>query len=144
MAEPPDTSKRASDTLLGQAPARAGPWFLDALAAPRAEAVECLLKRVRDDPRWDGQVVSRDEQYGELAVALEVPIEPLDEVLRTTPGDRDDAPHSLVLDVLLQMLRRGLVEAGEVLREYVAYGAEVSHVIYQLHDHAPELHRGIG
>ncbi len=100
-------------------------------------------ERVRDDPRWDGQVVSRDEQYGELAVALEVPIEPLDEVLRTTPGDRDDAPHSLVLDVLLQMLRRGLVEAGEVLREYVAYGAEVSHVIYQLHDHAPELHRGL-
>lgn len=142
MADPSHVNA-PSDTLLGKLQRGQGRGYLDALAAPRAEAVSCLLNCLRDDPCWDRQVESRDEQYGELAVALALPVEPLDELLHEGPADGEDEPHYLAIDVLLQMLRRGRADAGEVLREYVAYGTDPSHVLYELHEHRPELLAGL-
>ncbi|MBI2302245.1 MAG: HEAT repeat domain-containing protein [Armatimonadetes bacterium] len=143
MDEPAAFANAPADTLLGKLERGRGAGFIGALAAPRGHARELLTRCTVVDPRWDHQIDDRDEYYGELAVELALPVEPLVDCLHVPESDDRYWGHSLALDVLVEMLRRGRADVGQVLRDYVCYGTDLGHLLWQLAEHTPALLDGL-
>lgn len=83
-------------------------------------AIELVLRCVIEDPRWDGQVESRDDYYASLLLALDADPQPIVDAISTR--EPDDA--WLARNVLIQMAWRGHASALAALVERVRSGTE--------------------
>ena len=112
-----------ADTLLGQLQRGRGEGFLRALEAPAREAHAVLIECITHDPRWDTQVESRADYYGDLAVSCGLDPSPLAVWLREN-DDADERGRSagLTVEVLGRLVARGSFEAVAILRGYVESG----------------------
>jgi len=100
-----------------------GAGFLAALEAgsrASADVLDCVLH----DPRWDRQVESRDEYYGQLLLAAGTDIEPLRRSISEESSEADESDFWLPIGVLVKMSRRGSDDASAALAQGVASGAQ--------------------
>ncbi len=111
------------DTLEGQLQRGRGEGFLRALNAPRVEVHELLVRCITHDPRWDGQLESRDDYYAQLALRTQMDLGALATHLRSNDDTESGGCNTqLTIGTLGALLRRGRRDAAELLRAYVGYG----------------------
>lgn len=110
----------AYDTVLGQLQRGRGLGFLIAQDLPRSKARRLLTSCILDDPRMDIQCEERSKSYAELALKLDLDLDPLVQRLREVRGDEDQEYQSgLVNATLGAMAERGSTAAAEILLEVV-------------------------
>ena len=119
----------ASDTLLGMLQRGQGAGFLAALSLPPDEVHPHLVGCITCDPRWDYQLDTRSEHYGDLAIAVALGVEPIEKHLRHHDGDEHGG---LVIPTLGRMAQWGHAGARDVLLEYVAYGMACADAVGEL------------
>ncbi|MDH6128173.1 HEAT repeat domain-containing protein [Kitasatospora sp. GP82] len=114
-----------SASLLGLLQRGRGDGQLHALAADRAEALAALEECVTRDPRSDWQVENRSLYYARLYMELEAPLAGLEEHLHDPADifDQDECRTGLALAVLGHLAAYGRRDALDLLRGYVAVGA---------------------
>lgn len=110
-------------TLKGLLQRGRGEGFLQAERKKGPHIRDLLVECVTSDPRWDHQVDSRSLFYGDLLLALRVPLAPLRRHLleNDAPDDREWRT-TLTITTLGVLARRGIREAEGILREHLEAG----------------------
>ncbi|NYI07484.1 HEAT repeat domain-containing protein [Allostreptomyces psammosilenae] len=128
------------NTLLGLLQRGRGDGAVHALAAGRAEALSALDRCVSRDPRADWRLESRSLYYARLYTELEAGLDGIAGHL-FCPADSAE-PHEertgLALSVLGHLARYGRRDAADLLRRYVAGGANWTWALDELADGADE------
>jgi hypothetical protein len=106
------------------------------------EAHELITKCITCDPRLDFQVESRDYYYASIAIAVDLPLEPLAESLRTgerlNPNSQDTA---LTVDTLSELAKRDYKNSRDILCDYIEWGDHWNRLLGRLTRHTnDELH----
>lgn len=100
-----------------------GAGFLAALEAgtrASADILDCVLH----DPRWDRQVESREEYYGQLLLAIGTDIDPVRRFISQENTEADESDFWLPIGMLAEMTRRGSPSASAAMAEGVTMGAQ--------------------
>ena len=100
-----------------------GAGFLAALEAGSRASAD-LLDCVLHDPRWDRQVESRKEYYGQLLLATGTDIDSVRRKISQESSEADDSDYWLPIGVLAEMTRRGSPSASAAMGEGVTSGAQ--------------------
>lgn len=113
-----------------------GGGYLRALQAPPEQVQAMLLSFAEADPRWDHQVESRTEYWGDLAVEVALPAEPLGEIVlrldRKDPDGHHDGAHFVALGILGRLAARGRGDARRALIGHVERGVSWDDAIHEL------------
>lgn len=120
-------------TRLGQLQRGRGAGFLAALANPAAARPE-LLRCILTDPRLDQQIESRCRYFAELALQIDLPIEPIVQHATTTDDD------FLAIDVLAELAARGHQQALALWREPDRAPQLCAGMVSYLRDHPAVAH----
>lgn len=123
--DPVETDIAPSGSLLGLLQRGRGDGTLHALAAPRAEALAALGQCLACDPRRDWQLEDRSLYYARLHRDLGADLRDLERHL-FCPDDTLDTGEErtgLALSVLGHLMAYGTEGAADLLRRYVAEGA---------------------
>lgn len=122
-----------------------GGGYLRALKAPPEQVQLMLISFAEEDPSWDHQLESRDEYWGDIAVAVGMPAEPLGEIaIRMDRLDDDgnhDGDHQTALGMLGRMARRGRADALGALVAHVERGLSWDDAIRELEESGPAAMR---
>jgi hypothetical protein len=120
------------DTLLGQLQRGRGAGFLRALQEDSTTSYALLYKCITDDPRIDHQVEERADYYARLVLLMGMSLSTLENYLRTVPHKRLGWETTLAIETLGRLAQLGSIEAVQILRDYVSYGAQWDYALQQI------------
>lgn len=120
-------------SFVGQLQRGLGSGYLAALnSSPRAVA-KLISRLTVEDPRWDRQLDSREDYYGNLALWCGMSIDSLRRHLHASnDASRDERDIWLAIGVLGFMARRGHSGAVDLLRSYVRSGRWWDYALQEL------------